>query len=322
MTPALTGPEPRAERVAELERESMLLRRPEEAEHALTSYFPSLRLGSADPARFVTRLRMVRATHFSLAAYSFETPGSADTGSEDFVIVESSGRGYRVEHGGREVDPGMYLAPADGLTAEWDAVRARAVSLDRGALEQVARVAAGDPTVRVRRLGSVPVSVEAAKHWTATVSGIHGAMSAAPEVYASPLIERAAFQRLAMVFLHAFPTGWRVPRVRKVGRDTVARAVEYLREHAGDAITVQDAAGAVHVSTRGLHAAFVRELGEPPSETLRRIRLEGARAELLAAPSTASAAAIATRWGFAHRSRFAAEYRRAYGELPSETLRR
>jgi AraC family ethanolamine operon transcriptional activator len=30
---------------------------------------------------------------------------------------------------------------------------------------------------------------------------------------------------------------------------------------------------------------------------------------------------IANRWGFWHMSQFAADYRRFFGELPSETLR-
>ena len=35
-----------------------------------------------------------------------------------------------------------------------------------------------------------------------------------------------------------------------------------------------------------------------------------------------SVSAAALRWGFAHLGRFSAEYRRAFGECPAQTLRR
>jgi transcriptional regulator GlxA family with amidase domain len=54
---------------------------------------------------------------------------------------------------------------------------------------------------------------------------------------------------------------------------------------------------------------------------LRRIRLERAHHELLAAdPARTTVTAVASRWGFASPSRFTACYRAAFGTLPSLTL--
>ncbi|MDR5698502.1 helix-turn-helix domain-containing protein [Agromyces aerolatus] len=319
----MNGPGSRPRPIARIELASMTLVDPGAAEQALAPYFPALRLGSGEPAEFRTRLELARAPRFSLAEYAFETPGSAHAGAEELIVVESRGERYRVEHRGREVDLSMpYLAPDDGLVATWDTVHARAIALDRRAVEDVARQATGDDGARVHRLSTRPVSREAARYWQATARGIRLAMAAAPEAFESPIIEQAAFHRLAMAFLHVYPTGWRDRATPRAGRTTVARALEYLHEHAGEPISVQEVAAAVSVSSRGLHAAFVRELGEGPRERLRRIRLEGARADLLAAEPGASTAGIARRWGFVHLSRFAADYRAAYGELPNATLTR
>lgn len=56
---------------------------------------------------------------------------------------------------------------------------------------------------------------------------------------------------------------------------------------------------------------------------VRQLRLQHVREELLAdeSPGLASVTDIALKWGFAHLGRFAIEYKRAFGESPSATLR-
>lgn len=55
---------------------------------------------------------------------------------------------------------------------------------------------------------------------------------------------------------------------------------------------------------------------------LRQGRLDAAHRELLAADPTrgATVTTIAARWGFPYPSRFAATYRRTYGQHPHTTL--
>jgi AraC-like DNA-binding protein len=57
---------------------------------------------------------------------------------------------------------------------------------------------------------------------------------------------------------------------------------------------------------------------------LRRVRLDYARRDLDRASRDqgATVTSVAYRWGFASPSRFAEQYRAAYGELPSTTLLR
>jgi transcriptional regulator GlxA family with amidase domain len=95
-----------------------------------------------------------------------------------------------------------------------------------------------------------------------------------------------------------------------------------MRSHAEEPLTVAEIANAVGVGPRALQAAFRASHGITPRQLLAEIRLEEARARLLApeAEMTVTDAALAS--GFAHFGRFAAAYRERYGELPSETLRR
>jgi len=56
---------------------------------------------------------------------------------------------------------------------------------------------------------------------------------------------------------------------------------------------------------------------------LREVRLRRAHDELLASPpSSTTVSAVASRWGIVHLGRFAAAYRAAFGESPSQTLAR
>ena len=97
--------------------------------------------------------------------------------------------------------------------------------------------------------------------------------------------------------------------------------VEFMEANADEPLTPEVLARAGCMSVRTLHASFRQVLGATPMEYLRRIRMERVRIELINARDTGERVTeVANRWGFFHPSRFAAQYREAYGELPSETL--
>lgn len=103
----------------------------------------------------------------------------------------------------------------------------------------------------------------------------------------------------------------------------VERAVDFMRVHAAEPMTVTRLAAAAGVGVRTLQESFRRHLDTTPTAYLRRIRLEHVRTELEQADSQeTTVSAIALRWGFTHFGDFARSYRLAYGERPSETLRK
>ncbi|MET0788468.1 MAG: AraC family transcriptional regulator [Cellulomonas sp.] len=103
----------------------------------------------------------------------------------------------------------------------------------------------------------------------------------------------------------------------------VARARELVEEQPEEPWSTSALAVAVHLSVRSLQAGFVRDVGMPPMAYLQRVRLRRVRERLReASPAQTTVAAVASGLGVSHLSRFAAAYRSAFGELPSETLRR
>ncbi len=100
----------------------------------------------------------------------------------------------------------------------------------------------------------------------------------------------------------------------------VKRAIDFMREHIDKPLTVSEIAEASRVSVRSLQINFNRFCGTSPLAYLMRLRLEKVRHELLSSDSKGTIGDIAKKWGFSHFGKFGATYRKAYGELPSETL--
>jgi AraC-like DNA-binding protein len=76
------------------------------------------------------------------------------------------------------------------------------------------------------------------------------------------------------------------------------------------------------VGERTLQLAFRERFGLTPAAFLKARRLALVRQQLLRLnPADSSIGQVAGALGFTHLGQFAADYRRAFGETPSETLK-
>ncbi len=106
-------------------------------------------------------------------------------------------------------------------------------------------------------------------------------------------------------------------------RRGLERALNYLRTLDPATVTVAALCKAAGVSERTLEYAFRETVGLTPLGFIRHRRLHAARRELVTlTPGQARVADIAHRLGFLELGRFAAHYRRLFGELPSQTMAR
>ena len=102
----------------------------------------------------------------------------------------------------------------------------------------------------------------------------------------------------------------------------VEAAIRIARERAHEIHSVKDLCGESGASERTLRRGFNERFGISPKSYLQAQRLIGARRDLRACSQGETITDIANRWGFWHMGQFAADYRRQFGELPSETLKR
>jgi AraC-like DNA-binding protein len=109
---------------------------------------------------------------------------------------------------------------------------------------------------------------------------------------------------------------------RAIASRDVKRAIDYMHANLDAPVTIADISLTAGVAGRTLFKHFRDVRGVSPMQYLRSLRFEKARQELLNADAGTSVTEIATRWGFGHLGRFAVEFRKRFGESPSETLRR
>jgi AraC-like DNA-binding protein len=206
------------------------------------------------------------------------------------------------------------------------------IAVLRVPLADVARVAESHSGIRAADLrfhGLTALSPDLAQLWRALSVHVHDSLAhpVAGEALENPLVLAQLIDMVAGTALSVFPNttmsvahlsgpGWVAPAALR-------RAVGYIDAHAGEPITLPDIAAAAGTTGRAVRAAFTRHLGVPPTEHLRRVRLERAHRDLESADpaSGVTVSEVAARWGFGNPDRFDGDYRSRFGVSPRRTLR-
>ncbi len=115
----------------------------------------------------------------------------------------------------------------------------------------------------------------------------------------------------------------RQERTRQTQSKIVRTAECYALAHTDEPLYVTDLCRAAAVSERTLEYAFRSVMGLSPTAYLTRLRLHRVHQALLAAdPGSTTVTHEALEWGFWHFGEFSRLYKKCFGELPSDTLRR
>ena len=101
----------------------------------------------------------------------------------------------------------------------------------------------------------------------------------------------------------------------------VKRAIDYMEANLTAPIGLPEITAAAGVPGRTLLEHFRRYKGISPMGYLRRARFAQVREALRSAEPEENVTRIAMGLGFSHMGRFSVEYRRRFGESPSDTLR-
>jgi len=103
----------------------------------------------------------------------------------------------------------------------------------------------------------------------------------------------------------------------------VKQAEDYMLAHLDQPLTLKDLCKALNSNSRSMFYGFQEMFGLSPMAYLKIQRLHGVRRLLKAAdPTNSSIMAIANQFGFWSSGHFARDYKKMFGELPSQTIKR
>ena len=127
---------------------------------------------------------------------------------------------------------------------------------------------------------------------------------------------------LVLAFASSFSGGKALPYVSRSNRSrALKRALAYIHAHSSEFDSVETLCLESATSLSTLQRVFREHFGLSPKQYLNVIRLSAVRRALLRPGENRTISELASQWGFWHMSRFTVDYKRQFGECPSDTRR-
>ena len=171
---------------------------------------------------------------------------------------------------------------------------------------------------------TINFSANAGQRLIKTLAGTIRGVAKNTEQLNNPFIVRSLESRLLEGLSHCMEGSRLYTPMQPLSKRAshVRKAIEFTERSPGPVTTVELAVAA-GICIRTLEYAFLNVLEISPHRYLQFHRLNVAHRELLMAdPNQMTVTGIALKRGFNHAGRFSVLYRKLFGEVPSETLRR
>ncbi|WP_238474221.1 AraC family transcriptional regulator [Pseudomonas cavernicola] len=171
----------------------------------------------------------------------------------------------------------------------------------------------------------MPLDTEQGRLWMRMVGWLYDSLSANDE-HLPPLLYAQFEQTVVTMLLTCQPHNYSAELCAdgpSIAPSFVKRVERYIEEHAHEPISIVDMAEHAGVSSRSLFTGFRRFRNTSPMLYLKEVRLRYVQEELQRQSFGATTVtAVAFHWGFSHLGHFTTDYKRRFGESPSETLAR
>lgn len=269
----------------------------------------------------VSRLRFGAATHIDAARI------------DDFYVVHMPISGTADVAWGNEAvasHPRLasVVAPTRPLRMQWHpGCDQLIVRIDRALVDRYCAQHFGHELSRpVEFELGMQIDTDAMRSWRHLVELLMSEADRESGMLVSPIARPQFEQMVVGTLLFCQPNNYsealRRP-VREIAPYYVKRAEDYIHANGEKPLRMAELVRHCGVSTSALCAGFQKFRGTSPMAYVKSVRLERARTLLLASGSACeTVTAAAMRVGFSHLGHFTADYKRKFGETPSETLRK
>ena len=269
--------------------------------------------------------------HSSLSYLSYGCEARVEPGHMKNVFnvqVQLTGSTLTVTEGeANSIGPGAagVLSPERHVSMDWSSDSSMLIySVSRSAIEQTMSSLLGGPLDRPIVFQSVMnlADPSQSKFWRSLEFLINEA-EASGELFNTPLAVDHYEQALILSLIYgqtnnytdALHSGY-----SPIAPSHVRRVEQYIRANAQDNIDIEKLTEVSGVSSRAMFSGFRRFRGLSPMRYVREVRLDFAHQDFIRAKPGTTVTDIAFKWRFAQLGRFSAEYRKKFGESPSETL--
>jgi AraC-like DNA-binding protein len=292
------------------------------------------------PHRLITERREVNAVHnratltqseLSFISYGVRVQVKAPRLEDSYLLLVGSSGNIRVQMKHADIclaeNQAAIIPPDTPFTIEGDSDASALVwKLKQHAVEKQAALLLGsEPVTVIRFLPTLSIASGTGASFVRTLYFVADELDSQESVLLKPHTLSLMEQSLTMALLQAYPNdlpGLDHGRNIRLAPACVRRVEDYIAAHAAEDIAITDLIEAAGVPGRTLFRTFRHFRHMSPMAYLRAVRMDRIRADLLSPPADMTVTEIMSRWGVSQFGRFSAAYRKKYGELPSETLRR
>ncbi|WP_304639695.1 helix-turn-helix domain-containing protein [Pseudomonas sp.] len=120
--------------------------------------------------------------------------------------------------------------------------------------------------------------------------------------------------------LKIFPSNWSGRPQGQSCSAALTHMLGYIERNCRNDIDIEELASVSNMSERSIYNAFSKAFATTPKCYIKQLKLHKLREDLIQGKCR-NVTEIALDYGFSHLGRFSSDYRKAFGELPSETLR-
>ena len=301
----------------------------EEFRHVLLTRFGAARAEVRAPANFSARGNLVQLQSIGLVFGQSNNGASVDypEASRFRLLTALAGNGHATvgrcavaldQNQSCIVSPGQEITIATEVDHEWFNLR-----IDPGAFEnKLAYLLGARPGGKLEFATEANRSTPRFQQLWRLIRFFAEQLDAASEQL-PPLVLRELEQTILVSFLsanrHTFSD-----LLERDPADAlpshVRRAEEFIEANWDQAVTIEKLVEAAGVGARAIFRAFQQARGYSPMVFAKMVRLRRAREMLVTPDAETSVTSVAFVCGFGNLGHFARDYRRAFGERPSETL--
>jgi AraC-like DNA-binding protein len=281
--------------------------------------------------RFEARANYLQVGDLKLYYCAFASDVSIGFGEVPFIrqIFNIDGRmRYSGSALNGEVTPGSStgILPA-GVPLRFDfksSYRHLVVRIEQNALQRYLSVLLGQQIDGDLRFDDAADQDSTMKHVRRMIFQFASDFNTRGDSYSDPAraeLTRIAIMKFLMYHRHNYTHF--LCREPRLGHASAVKIVEeHIEANWDKPIDIEAMSAVAKISARSLFRQFKKERGYSPTEFVKRIRLDRAREMLEQSEGHASVTQVALKCSFQNPGHFARDFRLAFGELPSDTLRR